>query len=46
MFYLHAPDGVGRFRLAAQAGRLLGVRVTGRNWRTTQEILALAKEKA
>lgn len=46
LFYLHAPAGVGRSRLAANAERLLGVPVTGRNWRTVQELLALAKEKA
>jgi len=43
VFYLHAPDGVGRSRLAANAERLLGVPMTGRNWRTVCEILAMAK---
>jgi uncharacterized protein (DUF1697 family) len=44
LFYLHAPDGVGRSKLAASAERLLGVPVTGRNWKTVQEIMALAKK--
>ena len=44
LFYLHAPDGVGRSKLAASAERLLGVPVTGRNWKTVQKIMALAKE--
>lgn len=39
VFYLHAPDGVGRSKLAATAERLLGVETTARNWRT---VLALA----
>lgn len=34
VFYLHAPDGFGRSKLAANAERLLGVPATGRNWNT------------
>lgn len=41
--YLHAPDGIGRSRLAANAERLLGVATTVRNWRTVRKILAMAK---
>lgn len=44
VFYLHAPDGVGRSKLAANAERLLGVPMTGRNWRTVNEIMAMARE--
>src|SRR5262249_45641312 len=33
-FYLHAPDGIGRSKLAANVERLLGVPMTDRNWRT------------
>lgn len=40
VFYLHAPGGIGRSRLAARAERILGVRATARNWRT---VLALAR---
>ncbi len=43
-FYLYAPDGVGRSKLAANAERLLGVSMTGRNWRTVCEIMAMAGE--
>jgi uncharacterized protein (DUF1697 family) len=43
VFYLHAPDGIGRSRLAANAERLLGVSITGRNWRTVCKVLAMAK---
>ncbi len=42
VFYLHAPDGVARSKLAAGAERALGVAATARNWRTVQKILALA----
>ena len=42
--YLHAPDGLGRSKLAANAERRLGIPMTGRNWRTVCEILAMAKE--
>ena len=44
VFYLHAPDGVGRSKLAAQAGRLLGVPMTDRNWRTVSTIRKIARE--
>lgn len=41
-FFLHAPDGFGRSRLAAKVERLLGVSATARNWRTVTKILELA----
>jgi len=44
VFYLHAPDGIGRSKLAASVERCLGVPVTARNWRTVNKILALAKQ--
>jgi uncharacterized protein (DUF1697 family) len=44
VFYLHAPDGIGRSKLAANAERLLGVSMTDRNWRTVCKIGAMAKE--
>ena len=43
VFYLHAPDGIGRSKLAANAERLLGVSITGRNWRTVCKVLSMAK---
>jgi uncharacterized protein (DUF1697 family) len=42
-FFLHAPDGIGRSRLAAKAEKLLGVSATGRNWRTVMKVLAMAR---
>ena len=44
VFYLHAPDGVGRSKLAANVERLLGVSMTDRNWRTVCKIWEMAKE--
>jgi uncharacterized protein (DUF1697 family) len=44
-FYLHAPDGIGRSKLAAKAEELLGVAMTGRNWRTVCKIMAMAKQR-
>jgi uncharacterized protein (DUF1697 family) len=41
VLYLHAPDGVGRSRLAANAERLLGVSATARNWRTVNKLLTM-----
>ena len=43
-FYLHAPDGIGRSKLAANAEKLLGVALTGRNWRTLCRVMAMAKQ--
>jgi uncharacterized protein (DUF1697 family) len=42
VFYLHAPEGVGRSKLAANIERLLGVPVTSRNWRTVTRVMDLA----
>lgn len=44
LFYLHAPEGVGRSKLAANAEKLLGVPMTDRNWRTVCKIREIAKE--
>ncbi|MDX1623603.1 MAG: DUF1697 domain-containing protein [Gemmatimonadota bacterium] len=38
VFYLHAPEGIGRSKLAGNAERYLGVRATARNWRTVQAV--------
>src|SRR5262245_60577819 len=38
VFYLHAPAGVGRSKLAANAEKLLGAPMTDRNWRTVCKI--------
>lgn len=42
VFYLHAPDGVGRSKLASRSERLLGVPMTDRNWRTVCKVMELA----
>ena len=42
VFYLHAPDGVGRSKLAANAERHLGVVATGRNYRTVEKLRSMA----
>jgi uncharacterized protein (DUF1697 family) len=44
IFYLHAPDRVGRSKLAANAEKLLGVPATARNWRTVRKVMAMAKQ--
>ncbi|MGD9634932.1 MAG: DUF1697 domain-containing protein [Pirellulales bacterium] len=41
-FYLHAPDGIGRSKLAASVERHLGVAATARNWRTVCALLEIA----
>ena len=44
VFYLHAPEGIGRSRVAAWVEKSLGVAVTARNWRTVSKINAMAAE--
>jgi uncharacterized protein (DUF1697 family) len=44
VFYLHAPAGIGRSKLAANAERFLGVAMTNRNWRTVCTIREMATE--
>jgi uncharacterized protein (DUF1697 family) len=44
VFYLHAPDGIGRSKLAANVERLLGVPMTDRNWNTVCKIREMAQE--
>src|ERR671916_1164691 len=44
VFYLHAPDGIGRSKLAANTEKLLGVAITGRNWRTVRKVMAMVEQ--
>lgn len=41
VFYLHAPDGIGRSRLAARVEKLVGAPATARNWRTVNKLLEM-----
>lgn len=42
VFYLHAPDGIGRSKLAEKVEKALGVAATARNWRTVSKVLEMA----
>jgi uncharacterized protein (DUF1697 family) len=42
VFYLHAPEGVGRSKLAASSEKLLGVPMTDRNWKTVCKVMEMA----
>lgn len=44
IFYLHAPDGIGRSRLAARVEKLTGAPATARNWRTLNKLLEMAQD--
>ncbi len=46
VFYLHAPEGVGRSKLAARAEKLIGVSMTSRNWRTVCKLNDMVEELA
>ena len=41
VLYLHAPDGIGRSKLAVGMERLLGVPMTSRNWNTVRKLKAM-----
>lgn len=43
--YLHAPDGIGRSKLAEKLEKALGVPATARNWRTVMAIAKLVEER-
>jgi len=46
VFYLYAPDGIGRSKLAEKVGQGWKVAITARNWRTVSQIMAMATELA
>ena len=41
VFYLHAPDGIGRSRLAANVEKHIGVVTTARNFRTVDKLASM-----
>ena len=42
VLYLHAPEGIGRSKLAAQVESAMGVPTTARNWRSVNKVRSLA----
>lgn len=44
IFYLYAPEGIGRSKLASNVERLLGVAATARNWNTVNKLLTMVKQ--
>lgn len=45
VFYLYAPDGIGRSKLAANIEACLGVPVTARNLNTVNRLAEMVKER-
>ncbi len=43
VLYLHAPDGIGRSKLAASLERLLGIPATSRNLNTVRKVMEMAQ---
>lgn len=43
-FYLYAPKGVGRSKLAAAIGKALGVSLTARNWNTVNKLASMLEQ--
>jgi uncharacterized protein (DUF1697 family) len=46
VFYLHAPDGIGRSKLVTKIEKALGVPTTMRNWRTINKILVMGEHQS
>lgn len=44
VFYLYAPDGIGRSKLAAKVEQCMGVPVTARNWDTVRKLISLVTQ--
>ena len=44
VFYLYAPDGIGRSKLVAKVEKAMGVPVTARNWNTVEKIISMVKK--
>ena len=44
IFYLYAPDGIGRSKLAAKVEQKLGVELTARNWNTVSKLSEMIKQ--
>lgn len=42
VFYLHAPEGIGRSKLVDKVGKGWDVTVTARNWRTVNKVMEMA----
>ncbi len=45
VFYLHAPAGIGRSKMAARIERCLGVSTTARNWNTVAKLAEISGAK-
>lgn len=43
VFYLHAPDGIARSKLAQRAEKLLGVTATARNYNTVAKLVTMCE---
>jgi len=45
VFYLHAPEGVGRSKLAAAVEKSIGLPLTARNWNTVNKLSKMVEEE-
>lgn len=43
-FYLYAPDGIGRSKLASNVEKCLGVKVTARNYNTINKLIVMLQQ--
>ena len=46
VFYLHAPEGIGRSKLVANIESCLGVTATGRNLNTVNKVMEMVNNQA
>jgi len=43
VFYLYAPDGIGRSKLAAKVEQCMGIPATARNWNTVRKLISMVE---
>jgi len=43
VFYLYAPDGIGRSKLAAKVEQCMGIPATARNWNTVKKLISMVE---
>ena len=44
VFYLYAPDGIGRSKLAVKVEKCMGIPVTARNWNTVSKLISMVEQ--
>ncbi len=46
IFYLYAPEGIGRSKLASKVEKILGVQASARNWNTIMKLAEMTESRS